>query len=163
MTPEQYLIIPFFSILNRARGTKLFGLTNSTTIGRLVATFGMAMAVALSDVPNALYTLPVAWLTLFLWTLPAWDAYWSAEIGNDPLHSKFWGLWHMALRMILAAPCILGLAYIEHGSYYWALGTPLLALPYLVFGLFKTQYTVPCSEYTVGAMLGFLIMKAINL
>jgi hypothetical protein len=77
--------LPAFALLNRARGTKLYGLTNSTVVGRLVATLGMGVLASLCVMPDSEMMLEVGvwtWLSLFLWAIPAWDNYWGAAIGS---------------------------------------------------------------------------------
>jgi hypothetical protein len=97
----------WFGLLNCARGRLLFGMTTSTVISRIVATAGMAMGVAAITLDP--FAALFSWLSLMLWCTPAWDAYWSAEIGNDPSHSRLWGLGMMTLRMLLARRAFLGL------------------------------------------------------
>lgn len=122
----------------------------------------MAFAMMLYDVKDAVLLLPVVWGSLLVWMIPAWDSYWSAEIGHDSNHSKLWGLGHMAARMSLAAVPIMAVAFITGGSYWWAFAAPILALPYYFLGFWLTD-PIPASEYVVGAMLGFLMWGACGL
>lgn len=168
-----WLILPFciwFAILNRARGSQLFGYTDSTVIGRLVAALGMAISVyilSLFDGISNIHAVIVFFWTigaLMFWMVPRWDAYWSAEIGNDPKHSRLWGLATMTLRMLLAAPCIIGLAYLsEHIDKAWlALATAFLAVPYLIFGyLTPGANVIRNSELAAGAILGALVFMTV--
>jgi len=155
----------WFGLLNCARGRLLFGMTTSTEESRVISTFFMAMAsaaLAVSVRPgDALFVGEVsawAWLMLLLWCTPAWDAYWSAEIGNDPSHSRLWGLGMMTLRMLLAAPCIIGLALLEHTTAWFSLGVLTLGIPYYVSGFITPRaYVISAAETAVGMILGLLI------
>lgn len=108
-----------------------------------------------------------AFAALMFWCVWGWDALWGATIGHDPNHSRLWGLAHLALRMILAAPCLIGLAYLTgHLGHAWvALATPLLAIPYYVFGYAfpaeNGKVVIPYSEPTVGVLLGAMICGSI--
>lgn len=149
-----------FSILNRARGSQIFGLTDSTTMGRVVSSFGMAMIAGFMDIRHASYIYCWSWLTLFLWMLLGWDKYWSAEIGNDPVHSKGWGIANMLWRMALIIPYFVGLAYISgHSDRVWlAAGSLLFWAPYYIIGSFSKPHVIPWSEYIIGAMIGSLTL-----
>lgn len=158
-----YALIPFYALLNRARGTKLFNLVNSTVIGRLLSTMLMAVSASLAVIPETLLMLEVfgwLWASLMLWCTPAWDKYWSAAIGHDPDHSRLWGLAMMTLRMTLGAPAIIGLAFIINKPLhaYYALGTLFMGLPYYVFGYLRPQKPIDYSEPVVGAILGLMIV-----
>lgn len=175
-----------FALLNHARGSRLFGLTDSTSIGRLVASFGMALIVTFSHIGQAAVLLPVAWGGLLGWMIPGWDWEWHCAItgtlpasGSPFVFTKWlmkiwappkpgawlriWGTVALGLRMILAAPVLLAIAYLTGGNFWWPLDVPLLALPYLFFGLFKTQYVITFSEYAAGGLLGFIAVKAMGL
>ena len=130
--------------------------------------------------------------TLSLWEVFAWDNYWSAAIGHAfnpgartflpadwlmrrmpwfaPVYSatagdvrrRLWGTVAMGLRQSVAAPCIVGLAWLtghpDHGWY--AAGTLLLGLPYLLAGYACRTYAIGFAEYTVGGWLGILMYTA---
>ncbi len=152
-----------FAFFNCARGRRFFDLVSSTVEGRLIAMTGMAATVALyylSEPVLSFEIFSIALITLMLWCTPAWDAYWSAAIGNDPENSRLWGLAAMSGRMLLAIPCIAGLAWITgHDDRSWLVGgTPLMGLPYYIFGYMKLgKYTIAASELAVGAILGALV------
>lgn len=153
------------ALMNRMRGSQFWNLLPSTTLGRILAMLGIATAtVALT---GNIYMFGV-WPLLYGWTVLAWDAYWSAEIGHDKAHGKLWGFGMMAWRMSLLSPAILYAAYIAGGNYWWALATPLLALPYFILGSLARRMPalkdpIPASEYAVGALLGFIIERACGL
>jgi hypothetical protein len=144
-------LIPFCSLLNRARGTQLYSFTTSTTIGRLVSMGVMAAAVALAAWHIVLF--PVVWALLMLWCIPAWDAYWSAEIG-DSTHSKAWGCAMMFVRQLLILPAFAAVAYVCGGNYAYCAIAGLLWLPYLIFGIVKKDNPIAYSEFTNGALIG---------
>jgi hypothetical protein len=151
------------SIANRARGSQVFGLVNSTVAGRLIATATIAVITSLVVIPDATLMAKLFILTfagLMLWATPAWDAYWSAEIGNDPNHSKLWGIMMMGWRQLLIVPTFVGQAFLlgHPERAVWA-GTALLYwLPYFAYGAVAKPVAVELSEYTIGAMIGFTIM-----
>lgn len=158
------------ALLNCARGRKLFDETKSTFITRLVSTFGMALAtgfLTFHDYRLFDFTVLWTWASLMLWCSFAWMALLSATIGSDPNHSRLWGLGHLAMRMSLAAPCIIGLAFLTgHLENAWmAIFTPLLAVPYYAWGrIFSkwttyNRFTIAFSELCVGYGLGFIISQ----
>lgn len=153
------LVIPF-AILNRARGTKLFGKTTSTVIGRLVATWLMALLILFVlaiEGKEALWGGLYAWGTLMLWCTPGWDAEWAATIGNDPIHSRIWGLYHLIIRMQLILPFFLGMAYFFDTSYFWALGSLTLGLPYYIAGYASKLKPILYAELGVGALIALFV------
>lgn len=152
------LYLTLMAAFNRARGSRFWNTIPSTTETRLLATLGMVISLVAIKANLSLFFL---WPLLMLWCIPAWDAYWSAEIGHDPNHSRLWGLAAMALRMTLAAPAVLAAAYLTQGNYWPAAATPFLALPYFLFGFIQSDLTIPRSEYAVGALLGILLLLAL--
>ncbi|OWK42209.1 hypothetical protein [Fimbriiglobus ruber] len=132
------------------------------------------------------------WATLSLWEFFGWDNYWSAAIGNafNPDAATFapvdwllkqmpwfssvyqatagnsrrrtWGTTAMGLRQAMAAPGIIGVAFLTGypGHSAWAAATLLLGIPYYVGGRISTAYAVPIAEYTVGGILGLLFYLA---
>lgn len=158
------LFIAVFAVLNRARGSRLFGLTDSTEIGRIVSMFLMALVTSLYAALNTeviLYVVLFVFAGLLLWASPAWDSLWSAEIGNDPNHSKLWGLARMTIRQMLILPTLIGFAFlVQHTSNLpWTFLVLTYALPYLVFGAIDKETAIPRSEYTIGALIGLTIYK----
>lgn len=159
--------IAAFAILNRARGTQLFNATSSTVIGRLVSTLGMSLltAATASHEPILFATfLAWTWASLMLWCTPAWDAYWSAAIGHDPANSRLWGLTAMTLRMTLAVPSIVGLAYLSAQPFHsiYASGILLMGLPYYLAGYLNPKNPIGMAEPMVGAILGLLIFLTLS-
>lgn len=172
---------------NCARGRKLFNLTTSTEIGRLVSMTMIALAGATLVLPA---TLPAAcvfiWsiLALMLWCSPAWDAYWSVTIGQskppvkcfapvdyimaippfNKLQGRLWGLVAFTLRMQLILPLFIGNMWILHhfGRIEYLPLAAALALPYYVLGyLIRVQYVIPASEFCTGMIIG-LTLALIN-
>jgi hypothetical protein len=163
------------AIANRARGSQLFGLVSSTVIGRLVSMLVIAIGTALLTINGNWIrfdcVLVLTFATLMLWCTLAWDSLWGAAIGHDPNHSRLWGLMHLGLRMTLAAPCLIGLTYLTgHAgrieNLLAVMATPLLAVPYYIFGYAFPQqndkYVVPLSELTVGLLLSALICLTVS-
>lgn len=153
-----------FGILNCARGRKLFDLTNSTVVSRLASTSLMAITASFLQIPD-LFMMTNVFIIVFaglmLWCTPAWDKYWSEEIGNDPNYSRLWGLRDMTFRMLLALPVLITLPIVTHhyGRLPIAAGALLLGLPYYIFGYMKLgRFTIAASEFVVGVILGSLIL-----
>lgn len=153
------LTVILFAILNRARGSHFWNLVPSTTASRLLATLGMATVIVAQTGDARLFAL---WPLLFLWSLFGWDTFWAAIIGDDPNHSKLWGLSRMGLRMLLAAPAIAFAAYLTNGHILWALATPLLDLPYLLFGAINKSSAIERAEPTDGALLCIIFSLAMS-
>lgn len=97
-----------FSAMNRVRGGGFGDFPNSTTAGRLLATFVMALSMIVpkfpADTELSRQHFLAMWLLLYGWTILKWDIYWGAAIGNDPKHSKLWGATMMTLRNLLLLP-----------------------------------------------------------
>jgi hypothetical protein len=134
------LRIVLIALLNRARGSKLSGLTTSTVLGRVVCTLAMAISAACAITATFKSCVLWLWFSLMIWCTPAWDNYWSAAIGNltdvnkksfapvDWLMKKIpyfsllyaaagtnrqlrlWGLAAMTLRQLLVVPAVAGYA-----------------------------------------------------
>ena len=159
-----WLILPFslwFAILNRARGSQLFGYVNSTVEGRLVSMGLMALTTALLVPLHFLTVFPWTFATLMLWCSPRWDALWAKTIAGS---NRILGLAELSVRMLLAAPCIIGLAYLsEHMDKAWlALATAFLAVPYYIFGyLTPGANVIRNSELAAGAILGALVFMTV--
>ena len=157
--------IAAFSILNRARGTQLFGLTDSTVAGRLISMMGMALLTSFLFMHNSILMLGAfigVWALLMLWCTPLWDKYWSEEIGHSTTHSRLYGLMQMTIRMALAIPAILFIAGLSNHGFnaIYALGALTFGLPYYAYGYLRPTNPIPYSEYTVGALLGTFIWLA---
>ncbi|MBP3955382.1 hypothetical protein J8F10_08825 [Gemmata sp. G18] len=168
-----------FAFLNRARGSKLFDQTTSTTVARLVSTFFMALLVLLVSVnwPAAAW----AWVALFLWAVPEWGKYMGAACGNriDSTEKGFilseWvlacvaardsrvrGLIGTAVRMALAAPCVAGVGFLTGGAVWPASLTPFMAVPYFWLSYFlDSGRSWKYGEYAAGALLGAALWLAI--
>ncbi len=163
---EMIIFCLFCGICNRARGSKLFGLTSSTEISRILSMLGIAIGTAILTFNKNWSHFDVvlfwAFICLMLWCTPAWDSLWGQTITGSA-SNRLRGLAKLALRMSLAAPCMIGLAYltghIEHVAY--SVATSLLAVPYYIFGYLLPQYNgryaVPAAELTAGAILGAII------
>ena len=155
------LLIPIFSVANRARGSRAFNLVNSTVAGRLVGMGAIAVATSMLFIPDSIKMLE-AFVSVFagmmLWATPAWDAYWSAQIGNDPHHSKAWGCGKMFLRQLLILPAFLSVAYLSGVNYAYCSIAATLWLPYLIYGAIYKPMSIEYSEYTIGAMIGLAIV-----
>lgn len=151
----------WYALCNRARGSQLYGLTDSTVIGRLASTLGMALSNGLFFNLGSIIQMEIAawsWASLMLWCTFAWDKFWSAMLGNDPNHSKLWGLGWMALRQSLAVVEVIGGCWLTGNLDRWwlALATPLLAVPYIIYGIVAKKTPILDAELTDGAMLGII-------
>lgn len=170
-----------FAVLNRARGSQLFGFTTSTTEGRLVSTGLMSMVLLVNgayhgETVDAALFFPLYWALLMFWCVFAWDKYWIAAIGNGidtartgfapvdwlmsllPVKGRLWGVIAMGLRQLLLVPAIICAALIsEHLGQGFALSAaPLLfGVPYLLAGyLVPNAKSVMVAEITVGSLMG---------
>lgn len=156
-----------YAFLNRCRGTHFFNRLDSTFDSRLLATVFMAMFVAFYEFssPGTMSVIMLySWVMLMLWCTPAWDKYWSAAIGHDPKHCRLWGLGMMTLRMTLAMPFLIGIAFLSGhpDNVVYAAGAMTLGFPYYFWGYAAPKNPVGMAEYTVGAILGGLACLAIG-
>lgn len=168
-----------YAILDRARGSKLFGLTHSTTEARLVSAFGMSLlsAMAFPSLPVFLWSLA----SLYFWQVFGWGKYFAAVHGHiDPgggsvkpvdwlmrrlnlptdteEDRKRWGTVAMGLRQAFIAPYFIGLAVLS-GHYDRALlaaFTPFMGIPYYLGGKISQQHAVEIAELINGALIGVL-------
>ena len=171
-----------FALLNRARGSKLFGLTTSTTVARIVSTFGMALLTYWAY--PKLSVLLWSFASLFFWQVFGWGKYFAAIHGNiDPKgggmkwvdwvmdrldlpiftveERKRWGTVAMGLRQTLLAPFIIGTAALTgNASMAWlAVITPFLGIPYYIGGKISQQFSVLIAELIIGAVIGAIVYK----
>ncbi len=152
------LFVIFCGFCNIARGERLFLSYGSTVVARIVAMSGIGAASAILTGNILLY--PVVTSLLILWCTFGWDSYWSAEIGNDPQHSKFWGFWRMSLRGITGMePLFIALWFMGYQAAI-AIGSfsILQGVPYLIFGIPKNKaYSIPLAEFTWGMCIGGML------
>lgn len=171
-----------FALLNRARGSKLFGLTASTTVARIVSTLGMALLTYWAH--PKLSVLLWSFASLFFWQVFGWGKYFAAIHGqidpnggrmqwvdwamerigmptNTVEQRKKWGTVAMGLRQTLLIPFIVGLAYLtDDPAKLWLVPvTPLLGLAYYMGGKISQQYSVFIAELIVGAVIGIIVYK----
>lgn len=171
-----------FAALNRARGSKLFDLTTSTQAARAASTFAMAVLTMLAADPvssDLKAVLLWTWAALYLAMLPGWGEYVGFAIGvregvperefapvdwlmrHLPIKNmRLWGGLAMGMRMALVSPCVLGLAHLTGGSYWWAIATPLVGFTYLPCGLIFGAKGWEYGEYCAGALIGVLLYCA---
>ena len=152
------ILIPLCALLNRGRGSHFWNVLPSTVASRLLMAVIAGLAVA--ALTGQIILCPVMIAGLMLWCTPGWDAYWSAEIGNDPVHSKMWGFARMCAHGLLLYPLFAALGYFGyHAGYLVGAFSVLQGTPYLVFGTSnKTKgEAIPRSEYTWGACIGAML------
>lgn len=150
-----WFFIIAFAFLNRARGSRLYDLTSSTVFGRVLSMSGMALISTLA-MGESVVSFTILLSCLMLWATPAWDLYWSAQIGNEKDHKPAWGNRMMFYRQLLIIPFFIALAVISGhpGRIFWAATSLLYWLPYWLFAFDKTK-VIPRAEYTIGALIGF--------
>lgn len=149
------ILIPICAILNRGRGSQFWNLVPSTIVSRLV--MAALVALTMTALTANIWLFPSTLAGLMLWCTPAWDKYWSAQIGNDlPLKSKSWGNSHMFLRQLLILPTFAGTAFLtDHiENFFWAFPALIYWLPYYVFGFGTKSLAIMRAEYTIGALMG---------
>jgi hypothetical protein len=154
-------------VLNRARGTQLFNLAGSTEIGRIVSMATISIFTSFFMIPNNTKILEmfiVIFAGLMLWCSPAWDTYWSAEIGNDKAHSKLWGCYHMAVRQMLILPTFIAAASVSNHpeKYIYSLSGLTLWIPYLAWGAVNSSKSIGRAEYTIGAIIGATLYMMVS-
>lgn len=159
----QLIVIAVFSAANRGRGSQFGTHVPSTVESRVLAAFlSAASTLLLTTAFSESRAVGIAlWImaTMLLWCTPAWDKYWSEEIGHSLTHSRLYGLMQMTLRQLLILPCLLGVAVIS-GHYdrsWYALGALSLGLPYYLSGYEFPAAPIKISEYAVGAIIGLII------
>lgn len=154
------IFILMFCFLNRMRGSQIYGLVNSTTEGRMVSMFFMTVLTVLRYMPvdhTAVYmAFLIDFVLLYFWCMWRWDAYWSAAIGSDVMHSRLWGVGMMTLRQSLILPFY---AFIS-----WQTGwvAPCWSLSFLLMGVVYTisskltpgVNTIRNAEFANGAIMG---------
>lgn len=145
-------LMVIFAVLNRARGCHLYGMTGSTVVSRVVP---MAIMAGLSG--GGVLQQAIAFGLLMLWCTPAWDKYWSEEIGHSATHSRLYGLMQMTARQSLILPCYLFLAGANSANPLWAMTFLLNGLPYYIMGYTKHWNPIGISEYAVGAIVGLTV------
>lgn len=158
---EALFFIAWFAFWNVARGRRLFNSTDSTVIGRLVATLSMTFAV--SALHPSLWLSAFTWSALMLWCTPAWDEQWHETI-TGTAKERLMGLRSLGLRMALAAPAVVGVAILAGNPFAapYALFTPVLAVPYFVCGYLPLgRFMIPMAEGLTGALLGLLLYNSV--
>lgn len=161
-----YVIL--FGLLNRARGSHLYGLTGSTSVSRVIPMFLMALMATFAHgtAPEYFISLLIYFILLYAWSVPAWDAYWGAELGLGSTHSRLWGLGKMSVRMALIVPFYLFLSWQHHWEdWYFSASFLLMSLSYylLSFVVAKpippaTTKAVEYAELINGAVIGATIL-----
>lgn len=181
------LVVIVFALLNRARGSRLYGLTDSTLAGRLIATGLMAAVTAWASGGPSAPVLAWTWASLMLWCSFGWGRYFVAATGgpiaderesrwvdwvmdrlrlptDTPLRRRIWGSVAMGLRQSFLTPSLVGLAILSgHPDRAgFALLTPLLGLCYLPAGFARPRDPIPVAELALGAALGLLILGTVR-
>ena len=88
--------------------------------------------------------------------MPWFSTVYSANASD--IRRRLWGAVSMGLRQSLAAPCLIGLAYLTgHPEHLWySAGTLFLGIPYLLGGYACKAYPIGFAEYLTGGLLGLL-------
>lgn len=172
------------ALLNRARGSQLFGYTKSTTISRLVATFLMGL-LSLAIGYGVLDSL-VIWLGLYLWSIRGWGKYFSAFMGNynpdereikwidelgdalvletDEKSNRLRGALCMCLRGIYMYPMFIALGLLGHPmAFIVGLCCLLQGVPYWLGKYPKDMGVNPIlyAEPTWGACIGLMLIGSL--
>lgn len=177
------ILIALMAGLNRARGSKLFGYTNSTTIGRITSTLGMA--VASQFMGYAIMESLIIWAGLFLWSIPGEGKYFSAFMGNydgneheikwidelgdtlvsgiDERSNRLRGALCMCLRGSYMYPLFVAIGLLGHPmALLIGLSCLLQGVPYWFAKYPKDMGLNPVlyAELTWGACIGLMLMGA---
>lgn len=144
-----FFLCGFFNV---ARGERLFGLTKSTLISRLVSMSGIA-GICFIFSENAI-VFPIALAGLMLWCSPAWDKYWSAAIGNEADLSRLWGVAMMGIRGMYIYPLFIALGLIGYPlANAIGLASLLQGIPYFIGGFLKKNRSIAFAEFVWGVCL----------
>jgi hypothetical protein len=168
---------------------ELFNSTTAARIVATLGMAVLTMLASQTYHPNTLVLW--VWGTLYLWTVPGWGKYFGACVGGrfNSMETEFvpvdwlmvrlpyfrdvylarasdtkrrlWGTVAMGLRMSLAAPCVIGISYIEDGNAWPAIYTLLLGVPYLIAGYVFRANHILYAELAVGCGLALIIWNAI--
>jgi hypothetical protein len=152
-----------FALLNRARGSRLFDLVDSTTEGRMAAMFFMALLTVIHYMPIAPHAVYMAFLAdfvlLYFWCMWRWDAYWSAAIGSDITHSRLWGVLAMTARQGLILPFYAFVSW-QSGwvAPWWGLSFLLMGVTYTISSKLSPGVSViRNAEFANGAIMGLTV------
>lgn len=159
------------AILNGARGSKLFGLTTSTTATRIICAVVLAfVCTAISGDPKDLLIVSIGYM---IWAIPGWGKYFSAFNGNDnPAESEIKWIDRIGYRFVktnnkLRGVLCMGLRGLYLYPLFLALGAPVIGLvavlqgvPYYVAGLLPNG-SIRHAEYAWGAVMGLMLWGAL--
>ena len=160
-----YILIIVGSILNRARGSKLFGCTESTAVARWVFAASMGIIAALMIPAPQVGFAVFLWvmLSMYFWSMFGWREYCSAAVGNEIARSRLWGLGQLSMRHSAGVHCLVGLCWL---SGHW---TPLImapaafGLPYYLLGYVTAPNKAWAgAEYVIGAAWVLLYSMVLN-
>lgn len=146
------------ALLNRGRGTRFWEHCPSTTLTRVMFSYGMGVLAAFMVLPDLrLFVEVLLWVTvsMYFWSVWGWDRFWSSAIGDDSQHNRLWGLKMLTLRHSLGIPCLVGLSWLT-GHWTAFILTPLLfGLPYFISGyVTPRRFVVAVPEMMIGATWG---------
>lgn len=175
-----FLCLLAIAILNYARGTRLFGLTSSTSISRIVVSF--AMAIVSYIMGYDILDIPIILAGIYVWSVPGWGKYFSSFMGNynkddreigwidyigdnliiatDEKSNRVRGLVCMCLRGIYMYPLFIALYLSGHPmAPIFGMGCLLQGIPYWLAKYAKDagknplSYAEPIWGYFMGLML----------
>lgn len=174
------LFIALCAAANRARGSKVFGLTDSTAEARAV--FSVTVALASLAIGAGLWQMLIIFAGLFAWSVPGWGKYFSAIHGRDNPQEKeigwiddigyntVFGVDHesnrrrgaicMGLRGVYMLPMFLALAWFNPWALLIAPLCLLQGIPYYLAGYYQRE-PVMAAELAWGACIGLMIMGAL--
>lgn len=178
MTHIVFLII--CAILNRARGSKLFGYTQSTTVSRIASSLGIGL-VSLMVGANIWQVMIIA-IGLFIWSLRGWGKYFDAFDGVDnPEETEIkWiddigyslvigvgeesvrkrGLICMCLRGVYMYPMFIALAWFNPWALLIGTGCLMQGIPYYLAKYLPSE-PVKWAEMAWGLFMGLMIIGAV--
>lgn len=157
----------FCAILNGARGSKLFNLTISTTISRVLCALSLAVVYGvLSGNTTSMLIVAIGYM---VWAIPGWGKYFSAYHGNDNRsESEIGWIDRIGYRFVkdnnkLRGVLCMGLRGLYLYPMFLALGTPVIGLlaalqgvPYYVAGTVSSG-TIRHAEYMWGGAMGLML------
>lgn len=156
---EILLYMLSFGVLNRARGSQFFSLFSSTTEGRLLSSFLMAALTVLRYTPvdgdAALMAILIDFGLIYFWSIWGWDAYWSAAIGQDPNHTRLWGVLMMTARQALILPFYAFVSWQNGWAHpFFAASFLLMGVTYYIFSKLTRMAAIQNAELANGAIMG---------
>lgn len=150
------------ALLNRGRGSQFWGRCPSTTLSRLVFSYGMGMLASFTTLPDfRLFMEVLLCVTIgsYVWSVKGWDALWSLAIGTGTtgkLLERLEGVGVLAYRHAIGIAPLVICAWLTGHPSLWVLLPLTFGIPYFISGYVTPgKYVIRNAELAVGGMLAF--------